>query len=162
MQRHTCATIIPSADVQLDSSVDGAFSGLTKSADRQEGENDHKTPLQVIVVEATCKDIRVVDIVLLRDGEEVPADCILLATSRQDGRCYVITANPDEETNLKIRSVLPLAKLYLTAEDIPQQHQLYVECDECDEPHKDLFSFDGVLKFNNRHDKSNIAFDSQI
>lgn len=106
-------------------------------------------------IEATWKDIRVGDIVLLRDGEEVPADCILLATSRQDGRCYVETANLDGETNLKIRSVVPLTKHFLTAEDILQQHQLYVECDE---PNKDLFSFDGILKLHNRRENASNVY----
>ena len=37
------------------------------------------------------------------DGEEVPADLVLLSTPDADNLCYVETANLDGETNLKIK-----------------------------------------------------------
>ncbi|CAH0477110.1 unnamed protein product [Peronospora belbahrii] len=89
------------------------------------------------------QDIEVGDVLVLKDGDQVPADCILLATSRPDGRCYVETANLDGETNLKIRQVASCTKHFLTAEEILERHEIEVECDV---PNKDLFYFDGVLK----------------
>ncbi|TYZ65539.1 hypothetical protein PybrP1_007716 [[Pythium] brassicae (nom. inval.)] len=89
------------------------------------------------------QDIEVGDLLLLKDGDEVPADCVLLATSRPDGRCYVETANLDGETNLKIRSVAKPTKHFLTPDDILNKFKIHVECDA---PNKDLFYFDGVLK----------------
>lgn len=35
------------------------------------------------------------------DGEEIPADLLLLAAEDQEGKCVVTTANLDGETNLK-------------------------------------------------------------
>lgn len=97
------------------------------------------------------QDIEVGDLLLLKDGDEVPADCILLATNRSDGRCYVETANLDGETNLKIRSVAKPTKHFLTPDDILDKYKLHVECDA---PNKDLFYFDGVLKLVNLHPPS--------
>ncbi|GLD95047.1 hypothetical protein PINS_up003672 [Pythium insidiosum] len=98
---------------------------------------------QIVHVDGMWQDIQVGDLLILKDGDEVPADCILLATSRPDGRCYVETANLDGETNLKIRSVAKSTKHFLTADSILEKHRLHVECDA---PNKDLFYFDGVLK----------------
>ncbi|KAJ0409191.1 hypothetical protein ATCC90586_010272 [Pythium insidiosum] len=98
---------------------------------------------QIVHVDGMWQDIQVGDLLILKDGDEVPADCILLATSRPDGRCYVETANLDGETNLKIRSVAKSTKHFLTADSILEKHRLHVECDS---PNKDLFYFDGVLK----------------
>ncbi|RQM08863.1 hypothetical protein DD237_000600 [Peronospora effusa] len=97
-------------------------------------------------IDGTWQDIEVGDILLLKDGDQVPADCILLATSRPDGRCYVETANLDGETNLKIRQVASCTKHFVTAEEILEYHELEVECDV---PNKDLFYLDGVLKVKN-------------
>ncbi|KAF4040525.1 Pleckstrin homology domain-containing proteinoLip ATPase C [Phytophthora infestans] len=98
---------------------------------------------EVMHIDGTWQDIEVGDVLLLRDGDQVPADCILLATSRPDGRCYVETANLDGETNLKIRQVASCTKHFLTAEEILDRYTLEVQCDV---PNKDLFYFDGVLR----------------
>ncbi|RLN67268.1 hypothetical protein BBJ28_00014759 [Nothophytophthora sp. Chile5] len=105
-------------------------------------------------VEGMWQDIEVGDLLILKDGDDVPADCILLATSRADGRCYVETANLDGETNLKIRSVAKCTKHFLSAEEILEQHKLMVECDA---PNKDLFYFDGVLKLENVFEDSPVV-----
>lgn len=94
-------------------------------------------------IDGMWQDIRVGDLLIFKDGDEIPADCVLLATSRPDGRCYVETANLDGETNLKIRSVAKSTKHFLSAEEILENYKLHVECDA---PGKDLFYFDGVLK----------------
>ncbi|KAI9907887.1 hypothetical protein PsorP6_003859 [Peronosclerospora sorghi] len=94
-------------------------------------------------IDGTWQNIQVGDILLLKHGDQVPSDCILLATSRSDGRCYVETANLDGETNLKIRQVASCTKHFLTADEILERHIIQVECDM---PNKDLFYFNGVLR----------------
>ena len=48
--------------------------------------------------------VRVGDIVKVLKNEEFPADLVFLASDKNDGTCYVETANLDGETNLKLRS----------------------------------------------------------
>ena len=38
------------------------------------------------------------DIVYLSDNEVIPCDMVILSTSQDQGRCYVMTANLDGET----------------------------------------------------------------
>lgn len=49
------------------------------------------------------EDIVVGDFVVLQQNQEVPADCVVMATSDSDGLCYIETAQLDGETNLKRR-----------------------------------------------------------
>lgn len=49
------------------------------------------------------KDVRVGDIVRLKNNDYIPADILVLSTSEPDCMCYVETKNLDGETNLKIK-----------------------------------------------------------
>jgi phospholipid-transporting ATPase len=52
-------------------------------------------------------ELLVGQVVVLRGGSEVPADCVLLAASNPLNSAFVETANLDGETNLKSRSGVP-------------------------------------------------------
>lgn len=49
------------------------------------------------------EDLVVGDFVVLQQNQEVPADCVVMASSDGDGLCYIETAQLDGETNLKRR-----------------------------------------------------------
>ncbi|KAG9394431.1 Cation-transporting P-type ATPase [Carpediemonas membranifera] len=61
---------------------------------------------------ARCSALRPGDVIVVREGEEVPADILVLASSDVDDVAYVQTANLDGETALKPRYALgPTAAL---------------------------------------------------
>ena len=67
------------------------------------------------------EDVKVGQIILVFDGEEVPADCICLHTA-VDNTCYVKTANLDGETNLKIKSAMRGVELTKEEADDQERH----------------------------------------
>ncbi len=56
--------------------------------------------------DATWGDLRVGDIVLIKDEEEIPADIVLLKTSSENQLAFIETANLDGEKNLKPKYAL--------------------------------------------------------
>ncbi len=48
-------------------------------------------------------DLVVGDFVVVQQNQEIPADCVVMATSDSEGVCYIETAQLDGETNLKRR-----------------------------------------------------------
>jgi phospholipid-transporting ATPase len=61
-------------------------------------------PDNVEMVDVLSQDLRVGDLILVEEGQEFPADLILLASSREVGTAFIDTANLDGETSLKLRS----------------------------------------------------------
>mmetsp|Transcript_60087 Transcript_60087/g.143170 ORF Transcript_60087/g.143170 Transcript_60087/m.143170 type:complete len:1566 (+) Transcript_60087:92-4789(+) len=53
--------------------------------------------------EEEWQDVEVGDVIMIRKGEELPSDVVLLAASSENGECFVSTMNLDGETNLKIK-----------------------------------------------------------
>ena len=54
-------------------------------------------------IEVLSEDVVVGDILRIKHGEEIKADCVLLNSSLPDGVAYIETANLDGETNAKIK-----------------------------------------------------------
>ncbi|EEY60855.1 P-type ATPase (P-ATPase) Superfamily [Phytophthora infestans T30-4] len=74
----------------------------------------------------TWQELQVGQLVCVENHEELPADVVILATSEEEGRCFIETSNLDGETNLKRRiAVKPTAQLVgwreLQADPIPQE-----------------------------------------
>lgn len=102
------------------------------------------------------KDVKVGDIVKVNDNQRLPADLVLLSSSRfvffiisffylsvnrADGQCYLETSNLDGETNLKIRYV-PLKCSFIRTEKELSDLQLRLECEG---PNNRVYEFEGVL-----------------
>ncbi|CAG8666249.1 55_t:CDS:1 [Cetraspora pellucida] len=94
-----------------------------------------------IWTESHWQDVKVGDIVKLKNNDAVPADMIILSTSEPDGLCYVETKNLDGETNLKVRHCVP-STISITTESDCENIAFYVESEQ---PHSNLYSYTGVL-----------------
>ena len=87
------------------------------------------------------KDIRVGDIVMIKNNDSIPADIIVLSTSNPQGICYVETKNLDGETNLKIRRA-PLQTATMTSgEDLEKLSAVL----QVEPPSTKLYTFNGKM-----------------
>lgn len=106
--------------------------------------NPHITPLGTYNFRNTYwKYINVGDIIRVRSGEEVPADCVLLSSSDEKGLAFVETKNLDGETNLKPKDSLNCGKGLRHAGDFERVAFSL----ETEPPCKELYKFRGVLKY---------------
>ncbi|KAJ1996031.1 phospholipid transporting ATPase [Coemansia spiralis] len=88
------------------------------------------------------RHLHVGDIVLIRDGDSVPADVFLLNTSDEDGTCFVETKNLDGETNLKTKHAShKTTNLYS-----PAQFASFRCIIDAEPPNTQLYSFKGSLR----------------
>lgn len=53
-------------------------------------------------IELKSQQIRVGDIVMCKNNDEISCDLVILSSSDPEGKCHVTTANLDGETNLKV------------------------------------------------------------
>lgn len=102
---------------------------------------------------AYWKDVNVGDIVKLYNDDEIPADMIILSTSDADGACYIETRNLDGETNLKVRQSLNATRAIRHARDLEQ----CIFKIESEAPHLDLYTYSGVLKWEQRQDPLDLS-----
>lgn len=81
------------------------------------------------------------DIVMVRKGQQFPADLLMLASSDSQGVCYIETMNLDGETNLKVRECLgPTAK-----KRSPNEFSNIRASIVCEQPNNSLYTFDGKI-----------------
>ncbi|KAI9257440.1 hypothetical protein BY458DRAFT_588874 [Sporodiniella umbellata] len=96
-------------------------------------------------------NVRVGDFILLRNGDSVPADALLLSSSDKEGLCFVETKDLDGETNLKPRASMPHFRHLQSGQDCIDACHLYVEAEA---PSPDLYKFDGTLVTFDKHEDS--------
>ena len=79
------------------------------------------------------EDVRVGDIVKIKEDESFPADILICSTSEEENVAYVETKNLDGETNLKSRSACPsLTHLNSARECASKRNAFHVDCDRPD------------------------------
>ncbi|KAI8879317.1 phospholipid-translocating P-type ATPase, partial [Backusella circina FSU 941] len=108
-------------------------------------------------------NVRVGDFILLRNGDNVPADALLLSSSDKNGVCFVETKDLDGETNLKPRSSLAAFKEIQSGADCLNDCHFYIEAEK---PSSDLYSFEGtvVISENDGHEisKTPVGIDNML
>lgn len=92
------------------------------------------------------KDVRVGDFVRIYNGDQIPADVVILSTSDPDGGCYVETKNLDGETNLKPRHALHCGRQVRHARDCEKAEFLI----ESEAPHLNLYSYSAAIHWDQR------------
>ena len=88
------------------------------------------------------QDLRVGEIVKIRNEEVFPADLLLLSSSEPDGFAYVETSNLDGETNLKIRQSPAETSVITTDQDL-QRLEGYIIAEK---PNNQIYHFEGTLE----------------
>ncbi|KAH7104048.1 phospholipid-translocating P-type ATPase [Auriculariales sp. MPI-PUGE-AT-0066] len=98
------------------------------------------------------KKVEVGDVILLRDGDQIPADLIVLATSdpQGEGMCYVETKNLDGETNLKARKSLVATRGMQTESDMARARFIL----DSEGAQLNLYVYNGVLRFGPQMDQT--------
>ncbi|KAM5487209.1 phospholipid transporting ATPase [Microsporum canis] len=89
------------------------------------------------------KNVEVGDFIRIYNGEQIPADVVILSTSDPDGGCYVETKNLDGETNLKVRQALHCGRAVKHARDC-ERAQFVIESEQ---PHPNLYQYSGTIKW---------------
>lgn len=96
------------------------------------------------------KSIQVGDFVRLYNGDQIPADIVILSTSDPDGACYVETKNLDGETNLKVRQALHCGRSVKHARDC-EKTEFVVESEPA---HPNLYSYNAAIRWQQRNPRS--------
>lgn len=110
-------------------------------SDKKANEKEVWVVKQGIKKHIQAQDIRVGNIVWLRENDEVPCDLVLVGTSDLQGLCYVETSALDGETDLKTR-VIPHACMGIDFELLHKVKGVI----ECPNPDKDIRRFDANLR----------------
>ncbi|KAL5341511.1 hypothetical protein BJX70DRAFT_358989 [Aspergillus crustosus] len=95
---------------------------------------------------AYWKSLQVGDFVRLYNGDQIPADIVVLSTSDPDGACYVETKSLDGETNLKVRHALNCGRKVRHARDCERSEFVI----ESEAPHPNLYAYNGALRWDQR------------
>ncbi|KAF7459007.1 P-type ATPase [Cryptosporidium felis] len=94
----------------------------------------------------SSRDLKVGDLVLLRNYETIPADIVLLSASSETGEVFIDTSSLDGESNLKRRFAHKesIKMLGNHVQDVILRAKYLEGLIECSPPGKDLHNFDGT------------------
>ncbi|KAL0478361.1 phospholipid-transporting ATPase [Acrasis kona] len=105
------------------------------------------------------EDVRVGDIVQVKQDEFFPADLVCILSSGDDGICYVETKNLDGESNLKIKRCTN-ATLNTQIEELSTLRATIT----CEQPNNQLYDFNGTIElhtaFQHNQDITPISIDN--
>ncbi|KCV68524.1 hypothetical protein H696_04816 [Fonticula alba] len=111
-------------------------------ADRQTNRRPVMVLRQGQFVPVRSGAICVGDTLCLAKDDAVPADIVLISTSEPQGVCFVETASIDGETNLKIRSALPITHRLKRLD----QFSRLAGSIQCEQPNSRLYTFSGLAE----------------
>lgn len=95
------------------------------------------------------EDLRVGDIVKIREDESFPADILICSSSDDENVAFVETKNLDGETNLKSRNACPvLTHLNSARACAAKENAFYIECDR---PDTNLYKLNAAVVMSDGH-----------
>lgn len=101
------------------------------------------TTLPVTYKQISWKDLKVGDIIKIKQNEPVPADIILLSSSGSGGITYVETMDLDGESNLKTCEPIPgMIKIYNDQKIVRE----FTGSITSEDPNTDLYNFNGTAE----------------
>ncbi|EGG00267.1 putative aminophspholipid translocase [Melampsora larici-populina 98AG31] len=111
--------------------------------------HDHHQHREVKFRRSAWEDLRVGDLVRLRNDEAVPADIIICSTSdEEENVCFIETKNLDGETNLKSRhAIKELSHLRSVSDCLKTQDPRNRFVIESEAPDPNLFKYNAALIF---------------
>ncbi|KAJ1448807.1 hypothetical protein M885DRAFT_590722 [Pelagophyceae sp. CCMP2097] len=149
-------TLWPLAIVVSFSMLQDAFTDLQRHRADDEV-NRRRTDVVAPVAKKTEQyKVRTGQIVRVVNGEQIPADLVILATSSETNTCYIDTASIDGETSLKIRRAPQLLDAPDWMREAPPKHEDVLHDHlrgladgelviECDLPNERINVFNGML-----------------
>ena len=102
-------------------------------------------------------------IILIKEGSNVPADCIVIDTNLNEGLCYLETSSLDGEKNLKEKYCYKeIYGIFSNKQHFDFENFFNTDSNnnininypiiegkcQCDSPNDDLYKLDGTLKIN--------------
>ena len=109
------------------------------------------------------ESLEVGEIILIKNNNQIPCDCLILYSSFEEGICYLETSSLDGEKTLKEKegNKIILSKLKEINLNIDIKNNILINCNnisgfiECDIPNPDFHKFDGKIKL--KVDDNNIS-----
>lgn len=101
--------------------------------------------------EIKCQDIKVGDLLILKDNMIVPADCVLIKAPSNYGECQVQTGQLDGERSLKPKYALKQTQDLIDHLLSSGEESISVFCPA---PDQSLFYFEGAIQLPNPKDKT--------
>eukprot|EP01022_Parablepharisma_sp_SALTPOND_P018381 TRINITY_DN29_c0_g1_i1.p2 TRINITY_DN29_c0_g1~~TRINITY_DN29_c0_g1_i1.p2 ORF type:complete len:556 (+),score=58.61 TRINITY_DN29_c0_g1_i1:2501-4168(+) len=93
--------------------------------------------------EIESSDIKVGDILLLKEKRRIPADVVLLYTSEKGGAVFIKTDQLDGETDWKLRKAIPRTQVQGgVSKELISQINAYLRAEP---PHRDIYKFQGTF-----------------
>ena len=109
------------------------------------GEKYQKLTMDGNYVDISSADIKVGDILLLKEKRRIPADVVLLYTSEKGGAVFIKTDQLDGETDWKLRKAVPKTQAQgsTSKESIIKMNARL----KAEPPHRDIYSFQGTFVY---------------
>lgn len=101
-----------------------------------------------INAEITWADIEVGSILLIHQDEQFPSDLIILASSLEDGNCFIQTSSLDGEKNLKPKTAIKETLNFFSMKNIENSSEIKTIELNAQSPDQNLYSFEGTLMIN--------------